>query len=89
MTTNTATAFTRETVQLDGETFTSCEFKACRLVFSGGDAPVFEDCSFDDCDWRFEGGAAATLALMKTMWGAGAKARVQALIKDITGGGGR
>lgn len=85
----TATAFTRETVQLDGEVFTSCEFKKCRLVYAGGEAPVFEDCSFDDCDWRFEGGAAHTLALMKVMWGAGAKANVQALIKDITGGGGK
>ena len=85
----TATAFTKETVRLDGETFTSCEFKACRLIYAGGEAPRFEDCSFDDCDWRFEGGAADTLELMKVMWNSGAKARVQALIKDITGGGGR
>lgn len=80
----TATIFNHETVTLDGEYFADCEFRACRLVYAGGEAPVFNNCKFDECDWRLEGAAANTLAHMKAMWGAGGKATVQALIKDIT-----
>jgi hypothetical protein len=82
-----STAFTQETVQLDGESFEDCEFKACRMVYAGGEVPQFRNCRFDNCDWRFEGAAGRTLEHLKLVWGAGAKARVQALIKDITGAG--
>jgi hypothetical protein len=81
----TATIFNHETVALDGERFSSCEFRDCRLVFRGGEPPLFDDCTFDDCDWRFEGAAANTLAHLKEVWAAGGKTTVQALIKTITG----
>ncbi len=80
-----STTFNHETLQLDGESYVDCEFKHCRLVFSGGEAPSFTRCRFDDCDWRLEGAAVNTLAHLKAMWGAGAKPVVQALIKDVTG----
>jgi hypothetical protein len=83
----TATAFTHETIQLDGEHFADCEFKKCRMVYAGGPAPTFRDCRFDDCEWKFEGPAEQTLAHLKAVWNAGGKAPVQALIKEITGGG--
>lgn len=83
----TATVFTHETVQLDGEHFADCEFKKCRLVYAGGEVPSFRDCKFEDCDWRFEDAAARTLDHLKVVWGAGGKAKVQAMIKEITGGG--
>jgi len=85
----TDTLFNHETVQLDGEAFSDCEFRGCRMVYKGGELPVFIDCKFDDCDWRFEDAAARALAHMKIVWGVGGKAPVQALIKEITGGGGR
>lgn len=85
----TAVIYNHETVALDGEAFSDCEFRDCRLVFSGGEAPVFNRCRFDDCDWRFEGAAQNTLAHLKAVWAAGGKATVQALIKEITGAGGR
>lgn len=85
----TATAYTRETVQLDGEYFSDCEFKHCKMIYSGGEVPHFDSCRFDDCDWRFEGPAARTLEHLKIVWAAGAKARVQALIKEITVSTGR
>ena len=50
-----STAFTRETVQLDGETFSDCDFQKCRMVYAGGEAPVFDNCRFDDCDWNVDG----------------------------------
>ena len=82
-----ATAFTRETVQLDGETFEDCDFKKCRMVYAGGPAPVFNSCRFEDCDWKFEDAAARTLEHMKAVWNAGGNQQLQALIKDITSGG--
>lgn len=89
MSMQTATIFNHETVALDGEAFDGCEFRKCRLVYSGGKPPVFRDCRFDDCDWRFEDAAANTLAHLKAVWAAGGKAQVQALIKDITVSTGR
>ena len=85
----TATIFNHETVVLDGEHFADCEFQDCRLTYSGGDLPVFESCRFDDCEWKFDDAATRTLAFLKVIWGVGGKAPVQAMIKEITGGGGR
>jgi hypothetical protein len=85
----TATIFNHETVVVDGESFSDCEFRECRLVYSGGELPVFESCRFDEVEWKFEGAASRTLAYLKLVWGAGGKAPVQAIIKEITGGGGR
>lgn len=80
----TATIFNHETVVLDGEMFADCEFRQCRMVYSGGKPPVFDSCRFDACDWRFDDAAANTLAHLKVVWAAGGKAQVQALIKEIT-----
>ena len=80
----TATIFNLETVPLDGEMFADCEFRECRMVYSGGKPPVFDNCRFDACDWRFDDAAANTLAHLKVVWAAGGKAQVQALIKEIT-----
>ncbi len=85
----TATIFNLETVPLDDEVFTDCEFRDCRMVYSGGKPPVFDNCRFDACDWRFDDAAARTLAHLKVIWAAGGKAQVQAMIKEITGGGGK
>ena len=54
----TATIFNLETVPLDDEVFTDCEFRDCRMVYSGGKPPVFDNCRFDACDWRFDDAAA-------------------------------
>ncbi|MDP1735925.1 MAG: hypothetical protein Q8L23_00640 [Caulobacter sp.] len=85
----TATIFNHETVVLDGEAFADCEFRDCRMVYSGGKPPVFDSCRFDNCDWRFDDAAARTLAHLKVVWAAGGKAQVQALIKEITVSSGR
>ena len=77
-------SYNHQTVALDGEAFSNCQFAACRLVYSGGEPPQFDGCRFDDCEWKFEDAAANTLSYLKTMWSVGAKATVQALIKEIT-----
>jgi hypothetical protein len=76
--------FNHETVFLDGEVFSDCEFRESRLVYAGGEPPVFQQCRFDDCEWKHDDAAARTLAHLKVVWNAGGKASVQALIKDIT-----
>ena len=77
--------YNRETIQLDGETFSDCEFRDARLVYSGGEPPTFSRCRFDACEWKFDDAAARTLAHLKLLWAVGAKASVQAQIKEITG----
>ena len=77
-------SYSHETVTLDGESFEDCEFRDCRMVYAGGEPPVFESCSFHDCDWKQDDAAARTLAYLKVLWNAGGKATVQTLIKDIT-----
>jgi len=76
--------YNHETVPLDGETFTDCEFRESRLVYAGGAPPVFSNCRFDACEWKQDDAAADTLAYLKVVWNAGGKSTVQALIKDIT-----
>lgn len=83
----TATIYNHETVPLDGESFSDCEFRECRLIYRGGEPPVFRDCRFDDCEWKFDDAAARTLVHMQRVWAAGGKAQVQAMIKEITGSG--
>lgn len=76
--------YNHETVLLDGEDFSDCEFRDCRMVYAGGETPAFSGCTFVGCDWKQEDAAARTLAYLKQVWNAGGKATVQALIKDIT-----
>ena len=77
-------SYNHQTVVLDGETFSDCDFTACRMVYSGGELPQFERCRFDGCDWKFEAAAAQTLSYLKQLWNVGAKASVQAIIKEVT-----
>ena len=85
----TAVIYNHETVVLDGQAFTDCEFRECRLVYAGGEVPVFAGCRFDACDWKFDEAAGRTLGYLQVLWTLGQKPTVQALIKDVTGAGGR
>lgn len=84
----TGALFNHETIALDGESFDGCEFRSCRLTYSGGTPPRLTSCKFDDCEWKLDAAAADTLAFLKIMWTQGAKAPVQALIKEVTSVGG-
>lgn len=76
--------YSHETVLMEAETFSHCEFRDCRLVFTGGELAVLNDCKFVGCEWKLDEAATRTLAHLKLMWSAGGKGPVQALIKDIT-----
>lgn len=77
-------SYNHQTVTLDGESFSDCDFAACRLIYSGGPPPEFDGCRFDACEWKFEDAAAYTLSYLRLMWNVGAKAAVQSTIKEIT-----
>jgi hypothetical protein len=76
--------YSHETVLMEAETFSNCEFRDCRLVYTGGEPAILNNCKFVDCEWKLDDAAARTLAHLKLMWSAGAKGPVQALIKDVT-----
>jgi len=76
--------FNHETVSLDGESFSGCEFRDCRMVYAGGPVPTFKNCRFDGCEWKMDEAAGRTLAHLKLIWSVGEKAPVQALIKEVT-----
>ena len=76
--------FSHETVRVDGEAFSECDFTGCRMVYAGGDVPEFSECRFQDCEWKFEQAASQTLGYLKLIWSVGAKSAVQATIKEIT-----
>lgn len=76
--------YSHETVLMEAETFSNCEFRDCRLVYTGGEPATLNNCKFVDCEWKLDDAAARTLAHLKLMWSAGGKGPVQALIKDIT-----
>jgi hypothetical protein len=77
-------SYNHQTVVLDGEAFSDCDFAECRLVYNGGPPPQFDRCRFDACEWKFDEAAAHTLTYLKLMWSVGAKAAVQSTIKEIT-----
>jgi hypothetical protein len=85
----TAVIYNHETVVLDGQAFSDCEFRECRLVYAGGEVPTFAGCRFDAREWKFEEAATRTLAYLQLLWTVGQKPTVQALIKDVTTSGGR
>jgi hypothetical protein len=76
--------FSHESVRVDGEVFSNCEFTGCRMVYAGGQVPEFADCRFQDCEWKFDEAASQTLSYLRLMWNLGAKAAVQLTIKEIT-----
>lgn len=80
----TGVTFSHETVVLDGQEFSDCEFRDCRLVYAGGQVPTFANCAFHACEWKFDEAAGRTLAYLKLVWSVGEKSTVQAMIKDIT-----
>lgn len=82
---STSVVYSHETVSLDGQVFSDCEFMKSRLIYAGGEPPIFDNCRFTNCEWRYDGAAGNTLAFLKAVWAAGEKASVQAAIKEITG----
>jgi hypothetical protein len=82
--------FTDETVPVDGNTYFACHFVDSRLLYEGGEVPIFERCVFERCQWAFEGPAENTIqyfALMYTKLGPGGREIIEGIFDSIRRGG--
>ncbi len=81
--------FNAETVQLDGNQFTECEFTNCVVQIAGVMPFQLAACSFNNCDWEFIGPASNTLKFMATFYAQGGemKALIESTIDAIRTGG--
>ena len=72
-------------INIDGESFYSCQFDGCTLVFSGLMPVTFDGCNFNSCSWEFSGPASNTLAFMKTFYAGGGKDLIENTLQGIRG----
>lgn len=64
-------SYTFEEVVIDGNSYLRCSFTNCRLVYSGGEIPMFNDCEFRDSTVAFADQAKLTLLTMNMMYRSG------------------
>jgi hypothetical protein len=56
----------QESVETDGTNFNGCTFNSVRLVYRGGEHPLFESCTFgSDVSWIFLGSALKTIQFLQ------------------------
>jgi hypothetical protein len=60
--------FKNQAVLLDGNSYKTCEFKNCTLVFNGIAAPSLAGNTIDACNWRLDGPAANTLTFLAALY---------------------
>jgi len=60
-------SFRNTVVRVDDETYESCTFDQCQVVFAGTGAFQASHCSFNDCVFSFDGPALQTLRFMSAM----------------------
>lgn len=54
-------------IDLGGVSFVDCEFKNCKLIYSGGDPPTLTRCTYENIQFEFRRRAANTVAFLKSM----------------------
>lgn len=54
-------------VYVDGNTYEDCDFRECRIIYSGGSLPVFVRGSIERCEFVFDGAAMRTLLYMNAL----------------------
>jgi hypothetical protein len=80
--------FEREDVRLDGNVFTGCTFKGCRVIFTGTQMGALSVCRFDNCDFQFHGPAQNTLEFLALLYkegGDGGRKLVEHFFQIIRG----
>lgn len=55
--------FEGETIRLDGNTYSGCDFRRCTIAFGGGVVQM-DGCSFDGCTWQVTDAALRTLQVL-------------------------
>ena len=82
--------FTGQEITLDGNTFTGCTFRNCRVVFRATAPCTLTANSFkENINWTFDGPAALTVQFMTALYhgmGKGGRELIEQTFKNIQGG---
>jgi hypothetical protein len=83
-------SFKDSKIVLDGNTYVSCAFENCLLVFGAAEPVKFIECTFGkDVSWSFAGAAALTLNFMASLYhgaGPGGQLLIERTFKHIRSG---
>lgn len=60
--------FENQQIDLDNNAYIGCTFTRCKIIYRGADFVELRGNHFYWCQWHFEGPAAATLALLHTLY---------------------
>jgi hypothetical protein len=78
--------FKNETIDIDFNQFSNCQFDGCTLVYHGYGVIGMDGCSFNNVNWTFAGSAANTLQFMRGLYhgaGEGGKHLIESTFTDI------
>jgi hypothetical protein len=72
-------------IHLDGNDYTNCIFRRCRLIYSGGSLPTLHLATFKECEWELAEQAGRVLVLLRALHSLGLQPADDA-IEYIKGG---
>lgn len=75
--------YNNETLEVDGNRYERCTFNSCRLVYQGGDLPVFVGCTFVKTGLQLQDSAAQTVKYLNNLYKAGQSATVERVLEGI------
>ena len=78
--------FRNTTENIDGNTYTQCTFDGCRLVYRGGEIPIFAGCKLERCVWVWDDAALRTIGFLRGIYsgmGMGGKQVIEEIVKEI------
>jgi hypothetical protein len=76
--------FENADVGIDGNSFTQCVFKNCRLIYSGGDQANISNCDVVDSPIVFTGAALNTLHFLHGMNSGGFRGQIHSTIVKLS-----
>ena len=79
-------AFKNETIEIDFNHFSNCQFDGCTFVYHGHGVIGLDGCTFTNVSWNFAGFASNTISFMNALYhGAGeaGKDLIEATFTDI------
>lgn len=78
--------FKNETIDIDFNQFSKCQFENCTLVYHGYGVIGMDVCSFNNVNWSFADAAASTLQFMHGLYhgaGEGGKNLIELTFNNI------
>jgi len=78
--------FKNETIDIDFNQFSKCQFENCTLVYHGYGVIGMDGCSFNNVNWSFADAAASTLQFMHGLYhgaGEGGKNLIELTFNNI------